>query len=114
MAGNDAFVNCPKLKRVHLPDGTTVVGERCFYKDESLEKIIFPESSLKVIGVESFLGCASLKEVVIPSTVIKIGIRAFKDCTSLESVVIKNPKCEICASAFHGCISLESVVIVSR
>ena len=55
----------------------------------SLIRISFEiPSSLNEIGMKSFEGCSSLKEISIPSSVSKIGIYAFKYCLSLKEITI--------------------------
>ena len=46
------------------------------------------DSSVKIIGENSFRGCTSLRSIVIPLGVTTIGKMAFAECTSLKSIVI--------------------------
>jgi len=42
--------------------------------------------SVNDIGSNCFMGCKSLKNIIIPDSVSYIGSNAFVDCTSLEQV----------------------------
>lgn len=63
------------------------------------------------IGSYAFAKCASLKEIVLPSTVIKVGNHAFSDCINLKSVEIGKNTTTIFDSAFKGCKNLIEVVL---
>ena len=50
-----------------------------------------------------FLGCGSLSEIVIPSSVTSIGDSAFSCCDSLPEIVIPSSVTSIGDSAFYDC-----------
>ncbi len=55
-----------------------------FFNCKSLERIAF--FGIETIGDNSFAGCTSLKEIVLPSTLQSVADTAFIGCVSLESV----------------------------
>ena len=77
---------------------------------ESLESITLP-STVTDIGVETFIGCKSLREVVLNEGLRKIEGSSFGCCSSLESITIPSSVVEIGSWAFHGCSSLRVVVL---
>ncbi|MCW4127763.1 leucine-rich repeat protein [Prevotella copri] len=60
----------------------------------------------RIICDRAFLGCRSLSEIVIPSSVTSIGDGAFSWCRSLSEIVIPSSVTSIGDSAFCGCSSL--------
>ena len=58
-----------------------------------------------------FADCASLKSLIIPSTVEKIEDNAVKNCVSLESVVFPSSIKYIASTAFDGCTALHNIRI---
>jgi hypothetical protein len=64
-----------------------------------------------VIGLDAFVGCASLTSVRIPNSVTIIEGGAFNSCISLAGVTIPNGITNIGPSAFRNCPSLTSITI---
>jgi hypothetical protein len=85
--GRGCFLNCLKLRHMHLRTGVTVVGDRCFRNCTSLTH---PEFRLgeqtKCLGKHAFDGCASLTDIVIPANVEKIDYGCFENCDALKTV----------------------------
>lgn len=73
-------------------------------------KFIVPDG-VEVIGVQAFDGCASLKEVVLPSSITEIKYGAFWGCKQLQIINLPTGLKEIAESCFQGCTTLESIVI---
>ena len=44
----------------------------------------------EVICDDAFMGCISLKSIVLPKSVTSIGYYAFSDCSSLQSIWLAN------------------------
>ncbi len=59
----------------------------------------------------TFIRCASLKSVILPSSVAKIGDSAFEECISLTSITIPDGVTSIGYSCFRGCASLTNITI---
>ena len=97
--GNQAFGSCKTLAKISLPEGLTSI----------------PKSMLQ--------NCASLVEIVIPTTVEKIENQAFASCTSLSKVTftpggtksleIVNASSYI-YSPFYNCKSLYEITFPER
>ena len=89
--GDYAFYNCLRLKEVTVDaDVKDVISQDMFYNCQSLESAIFNGNisgqNGQFVLSEAFLGCISLKTVVLPKGVTRIYSQAFQDCSSLESI----------------------------
>ena len=63
-----------------------------------------------------FSGCTSLKEVILPESLVSIETNCFENCTSLTSITIPKNVTNIDGgddSAFSGCTNLTTVTIES-
>ncbi len=119
--GDSAFSYCTSLAEI------SVVSENKYYC--SLDGVLFDKamttliccpggrsgytipSSVTIIGIYAFSGCASLESVTIPDSVTTIGEYAFSDCTSLTGVTIPDSVTSIGWNAFYNCTSLTGVTI---
>ena len=128
----DAFKDCPNLKRViaadriiiqrgayrnnseieeiELPYGVTEIQSQAFRNCCKLKKVVLPDS-VSVIGQWAFSGCRSLESVILPDSISEIDQWTFEDCTALASVSFPHGLKKICAGAFHNCKSLKKVVL---
>ena len=70
-----------------IKDGTQIICDRAFIGCKSLRSIVIPDS-VTSIGDSAFFGCWFLCSLVIPDSVTSIGDWAFGDCLSLSSLVI--------------------------
>lgn len=61
------------------------------------------------MSMQVFLGCDSLTEVTLPSTISEISLNAFFGCTRLVKVNLPSSIEEIQSFAFQECSSLESI-----
>lgn len=116
--GDGTFVCCSSLKNITIPDSVTSIGEEAFNSCSSLESIAIPEgiTALPAKVDDSsyygfFLGCTSLKEVKLPSTLKSIDEAAFYNCSSLESIEIPEGVEQIKQFAFSGCSNLKEITI---
>ena len=76
-----SIVNCEKVMRSIL-----------LYINCDLRKLTFIQklymSSPDIINDETFYGCSSILNIIIPTTITSIGVRAFYDCSSITSFTI--------------------------
>ena len=89
---------------------TVAIPDLAFWACASLRGIIIP-SSVTIIGARAFHECRSLTSIVIPNSVESIGDYAFKTCNNLTSIEIPASVTSIGMEAFYNCDSLTSVVI---
>ena len=71
-------------------------------------------SGVTSIGKEAFAGNNTLKKVILPDTVRKIDFAAFEDCKELIQVVVPQGVREIGSSAFSGCENLKYMNIPAK
>ena len=95
---------------VVIPSTVTKIGEKAFYKNETLKTIVIP-ASVTEIGKESFAYCTSLVSVTMPNSLKIIGEWAFAECTVLNSVKFGNAVETVGEWAFYYCSSLEKVAV---
>lgn len=132
-----AFMDCPKLKTVHLgkklsslknlPTGVTVTlneenpyfslhEDGTFYnKDGTVivlanKNTVLPtDGSLLEIGESAFAGCYTQQTLVIPDSVTRIGKNAFAGNTSLRELTLPASLTDIGEGAFSDCNRLNRV-----
>lgn len=100
--GENAFVGCPNLKSVVIPDSVTEIGYGAFNNLPSLEEVKFG-SRVKTMGENVFGGCVKLRRVELPYCLEAIPDSAFSGCSSLEEAVISPSVRTIGSNAFSGC-----------
>ena len=85
-----------------VPASVKVIGDGAFVSNPYLEKITFAEGSLlEKIGDGAFLGCTTLKEVVLPANVVIIGDNAFNGAETLKTINLDKVS-YVGESAFYG------------
>ena len=107
--GNKAFYKCESLTSVILPGHVTKIGAAAF-GSSGLTSIDFP-NNLKSIGVHAFANCNGLTSLVIPEGVTDIQPNTFGSCKNLKSVRIPRSMTYIWYSAFRDCFSLTMIEI---
>ena len=78
----EAFRDCIKLLKIHIPDSVIIIGDRAFYNCERLEKIRLSEE-LITVGDRAFAGCTSLQTIHIPSAVKELTAGTFEGDSAL-------------------------------
>ena len=106
---NHIFYGSKALKKLVLPEGVTLIDEKCFEDCNQLEDIKLPDS-LNNIGGYAFLRCG-LKQIVMPNKLRRFGPRAFADCSNLEKVILPEQLEELGYCAFEECTSLLEIEI---
>ena len=84
---NKAFMDCPWIKSVKIPDSVTSIGTQAFSGCAWLESVDFPSGEFK-IGSRAFENCERLSEIKCKGTVKSVGTRAFNGCDLLGDGVI--------------------------
>lgn len=64
---SNTFSRCNKLKNIVVPANVTVIGADVFTECENLEEVILPDNLKIFNGAGTFIGCRSLKNVLISS-----------------------------------------------
>lgn len=103
-----AFSYCAALESIYLPPSVLTFED--FEHCESLKRITFDENcNTYCIGDNTFEGCKSLTEIVLPNGMRTIAYNAFKNCESLMSVTLPVSITTIEAFVFEGCTALTDI-----
>ena len=139
--GDNAFLNCQRLKSVTIPNGVTEIGSAPFSCCANLAEFngkfatadkraiiangVFCAYAIRCesteysvptgvtkIGDSAFIYGSWLEKVVIPQGVTEIGEYTFCACNNLQSISIPNSVTTIGYQAFFGCNNnLKSITI---
>lgn len=143
--GQDAFDGCTNLQSVHISDlsqwckisfskikrtgniyndyyayvsNPLSMGANLYLNNEIVEELVIPED-ISEISSFAFIGCGSIKKIILNQHVIKVGVGAFSNCGNLEEVdnysncfydEIYRGICSL-QSPFCGCNNLKIVKI---
>ncbi len=122
--GRLAFNGCTNLTSIIIPQNITYIGyaafsgcKKIYYNainatvslafGSELEEIIIA-NTVKTIPDGFVKGCNTLKNITIPSSVVKVGNDAFNHCDNLESVTFMGDnRIEIGSNIFEYCNKLK-------
>ncbi|MDD4388532.1 MAG: leucine-rich repeat protein [Bacilli bacterium] len=127
--GDEAFADCWSLKTVFFPDSLCKIGTRAFSGCDLIQSVIIPSNLVEmgsgvfencsrmaraeiyspVVGVQAFLSCSSLSELIIHDTVQVISPHAFFLCSMLTDVYIPTSVISIGDNAFSWCVKLQYI-----
>lgn len=107
--GKGAFMNCPNVKTVTIPQSVTVIGEQAF-KNSGLTSIVFPRQ-VTTIDKQAFMGCTGLTNLTIPDHIFAIEDSAFYDCHALTSLDLGKSVTFVSNYAFASCYNLSNIFI---
>ena len=110
--GVEAFLDCPGLTSITIPNSVTSIGDRAFLGCTGLTSIELP-ASLTTLGVMALQSCTSLTSIEIPAGLTSIGWGAFSYCTRLTSIAIPNSVTSIGLRPFNCCEDLTSITVAS-
>lgn len=96
-------------KKISIDYDCTIIGEKAFYGEHSIEEIYIP-GSIDSIGDSAFESCIGLTSITRYFYVGDIGSRAFYGCGRLKNAPHIGGA-RIGDFAFHGCSSLTSITI---
>ncbi len=104
--GVSAFENS-SIKAFTVPANVHTIETATFKNAKKLSKLTIADG-VNYIASESFLGCASLTDVVLPASVEEIANKAFRN-TGLKSLDTGDGVARIAAEAFAGNKALKNV-----
>ena len=102
-----AFMDCPKLEGIALPEGLATIGASAFKNCFALRDVTLP-SSLTSLGTSAFYR-TDLRQVTVPGGVGTVPGNCFDYCPSLAQVTLEDGISEIEGYAFLRCYSLTTV-----
>lgn len=100
-----SYAEDESIERVVIPEGVTDIGEVAFYGCAGLREVIFPESLL-YIREEAF-GEAAVRSVELPEGLLLIAEKAFFLCENLRRIEVPGRSTVIESDAFGCCGSLQ-------
>ncbi len=77
---------------------------------DGIEKVIIEEGVTETT-LEAFSGLKKLKEIVFPTTLVKVGYSSFENCHSLTKVTLPVGVKTVAGKAFRNCTCLREVII---
>ncbi|MBR2885294.1 MAG: leucine-rich repeat protein [Clostridia bacterium] len=96
-----------------IPNGVTAIGANAFLWNESIIKIILPES-LEIIGESAFEDCYVLETIVVNDNLKEILKYAFHGCYNLKSFDVPASLTSINEFVFNNCSFLQSINVSSE
>jgi hypothetical protein len=114
--GEQAFMGCPDLISIIMPESVTEIGAQAFENDYQLETIVFSDNTI-IIQENAFYGCKKLTKVTLPPLLSAIAPNTFKNCTELEEIMIPKSVKRIennnygNDNPFGGCTKLRKIVL---
>lgn len=107
---NSNSYNRSRIRRVHIGDGVTSIGQYCFWYCYALKKVS-GMGDVTRIGIYAFYSCNSLTNLVIPNSVTTIEVYAFANCYSLTNLTVPDGVTRIVNNVFYNCYSITSITI---
>ena len=94
-----------KEEQITIPEGVEVIGERCFFGDDTIKIVTCPES-LSEIREQAFAGCVTLQGIVLSEGLKRIEREAFAECKKLLKCNLPESVEYIGEYAFRRCMTL--------
>lgn len=135
--GEYAFQNTSGFTTVNIGENVKSIGDYAFDKTSIINLNFATNSKLTTIGKFAFRNCVSLKEAILPETLITIdnycfygdtdltkvtmydnvtslGNGSFKDCAKLETLKLSNNIATLTGETFWNCDSLAELILPSN
>ena len=108
--GVKLFYRCEPLKKVILPENTTVISGNAF-QSSGLTEVVIP-NTVKIIRQYAFAN-TKLKEVTLPASLSDLENKVFDNCANLTTVVFTGttPPNNVPAELFNKCPKLTKIVV---
>ena len=98
-----------KSREVVAPENVRAIGLLAFYEQNSLTKIVLPDSVTELQG--GFMGCRGLETLILSNSLESIPDAAFQNCVSLKTIILPGNLKFVGNMAFGNCSSLTSIEI---
>ncbi len=99
--GRSAFLECPSLKEITIPDTVQTIRDYAFCGCTALQSIILPVG-VQIIEADAFSGCSSLETLKIPESVVSVGSEIVSRCKNLIALYVPASLTDITDNAFLG------------
>jgi len=110
------LVFCPVsyIGEVSVPVSVTKIHGYAFSGCSQISAVNFMgKSNLDLIGEYAFYGCANIKSLVLPGSVVSIGEGAFNNNSALESITLSKKLVNFDISILNGCTALRNIFVES-
>lgn len=107
-----AFMECPELVCVTLPQSMTSIGSYAFFECGALTEVTLPDE-LEQIGKLAF-AYSGLTQITLPRGMAVMPNQLFASCTALTTVILPDDLTELPEGTFLGCSSLTTVTLPQR
>ncbi len=93
---------------VNVPGIALIIGKKAFYRNETIREIILPDSVIS-IDEAAFAMCTNLEKIDFGKSVKHIGKNAFAKCSKLNAITLPDSIIDMESGCFAGCRSLEEI-----
>ena len=107
--GKNAFIDCPNVTSITLPNSVTSIGENAF-RGCSIDELVIPDG-VTTIEKYAFGSCEQLSEITISDNVTFIGEYAFAGFNNLSKIKLPKKLTSIEPGTFYFCVNLKEVII---
>ena len=101
----------PGNVKITVEEGVKGFGERCFFEQKKLTKIILPGTLESLDGW--CLSGSGIKKLRVPEGAVAIRDHAVSNCRSLKTVWLPSSLTELSGSCFENCPLLEEVFLAA-
>ncbi len=91
---------------ITIHEGVHTIADGALKGNASLRKVVLP-STLKAIGAAAFKGCRQLHDIQFPDGLEEVGDYAFNRCHAIKELVFPKSMTKIGAFAFLYCDNLK-------
>lgn len=107
-----------QILNIDIPNSVTSIGEGAFYQTRVRTVNFGEDSKLTTIGYQAFYQCTSLKEFIMPNTVIKLGTYnnysdrecyTFYGCSALQKIHFSDALTTLEQYVCYNCTGLKEV-----
>lgn len=125
--GEGAFYSCKNLKEISFKDNNNnfTIEDGVLFNSNKSKLILYPAmkddidtyevpSTVNTIGYGAFSECKKLKNINLPSSLMKIEACAFYHCEELIELDIPDSVASIGKSCFQKCFSLREIKLPSQ
>lgn len=107
-AGNEYALAANDVKTIRSAGVVSTIGDNAFGTCQELETV---NIKCKIVGKESFKGCASLRTAIIPRNLNWLRQEAFANCPQLETVLLSTTLSQIEDNVFLNSNNIREVSI---
>ena len=127
--GENILEGCTKIEVLELPffgatrsaDSDETLAYLFAKIPDSLKEVYLFDTLMSEIPSDAFSGCAGIRKISIPNTIVSLGDEAFKGCKSLTTIILSDGTSankagadlsriiSIGESAFEGCSAMSTI-----